>query len=376
MNNDNKPRWNNIAYRRYAFHHLEEISRYCQSFRASAVLPLIPAQDQALAAHPLLRKMVTHPWFSAMVVVQDDRILFEEYAEDFAPSRLHSIQSITKTMIHLMIGVLLEAGKIKLDATVETYLPEVNTGYRGFTLQQVLNMDVPNDYIGNFDDPNDKYWGYEETMGWRLNSVSPHEPTIREYIAKIENNTGKKSDGIVKYKDPNTDILAWIIERQSGRPLAHHLADIVDAAGIEGRMAMATDRDGVPIMDGGACMTPRDVARYGLIFPRLNNGEKIMSSSNGGQWGAARPIGSRAFMRESLTPGTVWTAGDKNYWYKNQTEGDGHSIAHAGYCGQYLYANLDTGKVAVYFSVSQTLSGTCDQHHGDIYEMLQQVTKN
>ena len=371
---DNKARWNNVPYRRHAFHHLDEISRYCVSFRAGKTLPLYPVHDRKTSTHPKLQKMVEHPWFSAMVVVQEDRILFQEYAQDFSPHRLHSIQSITKTMVHLMVGALVEQGKIKLDAKVEDYIPEIGSGYRGISIQHVLNMDVPNDYIGNFSDPKDGYWDYEEAMGWRLDKKHPHEPTLREYVCSIENSSGKKPNGIIHYKDPNTDLLAWIIERQSQRSLNLHLADIIDAAGIEHRMVMATDRSGVPIMDGGACMTALDTARYGLIFPRLYVGEKIFSTANGGHWGAPRQIGSRDFMMQSLTPGTYWNLDDKTNWYKNQTEGDGRSIAHAGYCGQYLYANLETGKVGVYFSVAQTPSGVDEGHHIDIYEMLQHVT--
>ncbi|MDI9349828.1 MAG: serine hydrolase [Candidatus Symbiobacter sp.] len=376
---DNKARWNNIPYRRYSFHHLDEVSRYTQAFRAGAVLPLKPAHDDKTAAHPLLQKMVTHPWFSAMIVVQADKILFEEYADDFSPRRRHSMQSLTKTMLHLMLGVLIEQGKLNRDATVATYIPEIGSGYRDATIQQVMNMDVANDYIGNFDDPHDKFWAYEESMGWRLNETWPHEPTIREYLLTVEKGVDPKGDtrppGIAKYKDTNSDLLGWIVELVSGRPLGWHLADLMDAAGIEGQMVIATDRSGVPIIDGGACMTARDTARYGLIFTRLNQGEKIMTTTNGGVWGAPRLIGSRDFMRETLVPGgTYWKPEKRDEWYKNQSEGDGRSIAHAGYCGQYLYANLDTGKVGVYFSVSQTQSGTCDQHHAETYKMLQQVT--
>ncbi len=69
-------------------------------------------------------------------------------------------------------------------------------------------------------------------------------------------------DGQLQYKDANTDVLGWIAERVSGRPLRAFLADIADAAGLEGALHVTTDREGVPSLHGGASLTARDLARY------------------------------------------------------------------------------------------------------------------
>ncbi|RWG12905.1 MAG: hypothetical protein EOQ55_26270 [Mesorhizobium sp.] len=42
----------------------------------------------------------------------------------------------------------------------------------------------------------------------------------------------------------------------------------VEAAGLEGCFHITCDREGVPLVDGGACLTARDLARYGLLFAR------------------------------------------------------------------------------------------------------------
>src|SRR5690606_35614588 len=108
------------------------------------------------------------PAFSAMVVIRGSHVLHEAYAPDFGPDRPHSIQSIGKMALNLMIGRLVEDGTIALDAPVERYVPEIGSGYRSATVQQVLDMDVANDYTEDFTDPAATYWDHEVAMGWRL----------------------------------------------------------------------------------------------------------------------------------------------------------------------------------------------------------------
>ncbi|MER9121407.1 hypothetical protein NKH93_33580 [Mesorhizobium sp. M0954] len=42
----------------------------------------------------------------------------------------------------------------------------------------------------------------------------------------------------------------------------------VEAAGLKGRLHITCDREAVPLVDGGACLTARDLVRYELLFAR------------------------------------------------------------------------------------------------------------
>ena len=93
-------------------------------------------------------------------------------------------------------------------------------------------------------DPDAAYYVHEEAMGWRLPRDPENELTLQGFIATIESPDPVNRTGMVHYKDSNSEILGWIAERVSGRRLRDFIADIVDAAGIEGRFAMCTDRTG------------------------------------------------------------------------------------------------------------------------------------
>ena len=57
-----------------------------------------------------------------MCCIKHDNIVVEESAEDFSTTEPHSIQSITKLHVHLIVGQLLRDGVLSLDARVVDYL--------------------------------------------------------------------------------------------------------------------------------------------------------------------------------------------------------------------------------------------------------------
>ncbi|MCX8500463.1 MAG: serine hydrolase, partial [Alphaproteobacteria bacterium] len=210
-----------------------------------------------------------------------------------------------------------------------------------------------------------EYYYHEEAMGWRLPLDLANEDTQRKFLPRIENTGKYPASPFVKYKDANTEVLIWLIERVSGKALRNHLADIIDAAGIESHFAMSCDRDGVPVMDGGGCFTLRDLARYGTIFTRGCVGI------------IGEPIGNGDWTRETLKGGVAWSddTQDAASRYHNHLETDGRGIGHAGYCGQYLYADLTSGTVVAHFSVTTEKDGICDDHYAKIWAMSQEVTR-
>jgi len=99
-------------------------------------------------------------------------------------------------------------------------------------------------------------------MGWRLPRDPEHEDTQRQFLTRLASPDTTNRSGHTQYKDAHADVVGWVVERVSGRPLRDFLADLVDAAGLEGAWHITTDREGFPTVDGGACVTARHLARY------------------------------------------------------------------------------------------------------------------
>jgi CubicO group peptidase (beta-lactamase class C family) len=357
----NKSCWSHADHRRRGWHSLHRISRYGISLRAARVMSLEKCADLRVAELDCVRHLTSLPWFSAMVVIRGQRVLFERYAPDFGPFHPHSIQSITKTTMNLVVGQLVERGILDLSKPIEHYIPEIGSGYAKATLQQVLNMDVENEYTEDFADLDATYYRHEEAMGWRLPRNPEHEETEHGFLVRIASADTTNRSGHAQYKDANTAVIGWLVERSSGRPLRAFLADIVDAAGIEDVFHITTDRAGVPTLEGGACLTARDLARYFSIFVRRGHGV------------GDEKVGSSAFVERTLSSGVQMPEPYDWIRYSNQLMVSGRSVGHGGWGGQYVAANLDTGTIGVFFSVLEDQHGSNRGYMVPIIRMLESI---
>lgn len=357
---DHRPRWNSAPHRRHGFHNLHRLTRYAQSFRAAEVLDLRLSADLAIPQREDVRRLTSLPWFSGMAVIEGNRLLYESYAADFGPDRPHSIMSISKMSTNLITGRLWEDGKLALDEKIGAILPWIGAGYREASLQDVLNMNVRNGYDEDYSNPDTSAFLHEAASGMRL-SNGP-EPLNRAFIAGVGLAPGARDtvndSGAALYKSANTEVLAFVAEARGGRALGQWLADLADAAGFEAGLHVGTDRSGFPLLNGGICLTARDLCRYGALFARLGQGVD------------GRPFGSEAFIRRTQTGGIGMAAPRQHLRYSNQTNTDGAWLGHGGYGGQYLVANPATGRVAAFLSVLDDENGYDSAYYPPIIAML------
>ncbi|MER9677295.1 serine hydrolase [Mesorhizobium sp. M0208] len=359
---DNKSRWYQPDYRRHAFHNFHTTVRYAMSLRAPRVLTLWKEVDWTIGERPEVARYLAMPHFSAFVVVRDERILYEAYAPDFGPDRPHSIMSITKTTLNLMLGRAVADGLVNVDERVGTYLPEIGTGYAEATIKAVADMNVANDFTENYSDPKATVYQLDAATGLRLPLEGHKEETTRSFICGIKGGDLANRTGEVLYKSTNSDVIGWIIERASGRVLREWLIEIVEAAGLEGCFHISCDREGVPLVCGGACLSARDLARYGLLFARKGEGAD------------GRRVGDAAFIEETRrNPGPPLQKPRDWMRYSRQTNTDGTFLGHGGFGGQYMLANPDTGTVAVYFSVLENSSAMDHNFFGPLVKMMAEV---
>lgn len=359
---DRRPRWNSAPHRRHGFHNLHRLARYVQGFRAGRVLDLRLSADRTIAAREDVRRLTASPWFSAMAVTEGNRLVFEAYAPDFGPQAPHSIMSVSKMAVNLILGQLWEEGKVDLEAPVGQYLPWIGPGYHGARLQDVLNMNVLNGYNEDYHNPDTTAFLHEAAMGMRLPTGT--EKTNRGFLAGIGLAPGAldtvNPGPTCLYKSANTDVLAMVAEVAGDRPIPAWLADLADAAGVEGMLHVATDRSGFPLLNGGICLSARDLCRYGAVLARMGRGM-------GG------PFGSAAFLRRTQAGGVPMPAPRAHLRYSNQTNTDGIWFGHGGYGGQYLLANPETGRVACFLSVLQDEDGYDSAWYPPIIAMLAEI---
>ncbi len=337
---DLREAWNTADRRRWGFHNLHRIARYGLHLRSRDVLRLRRRIDRRIGDMPEVRRLTGTTFFSAMVVVRGATLVFEKYAPDFGPGRPHSIMSISKTAMNLVVGRLVADGALDLSSRVGDHIPEIGSGYAGATVQDVMDMNIVNSYDEDYSDPASAALVHEGAMGWRLPPEGRPEETGREFLRSIASDDIVNRSGEPQYKSANTDVIGWVVERVSGRPLRDFFIDIVEAAGLEDALHLSCDRAGVPNLNGGVCMSARDLARYGLLFVR------------GGRGVMGQQVGSEAFIAATRArTGPRYAPPADRIAYGNQMRTDGRWLGHGGWGGQFLLVDPESGTVAVFFSV-------------------------
>jgi len=360
---NNKQRWNQADHRRHGFHNAHRLFRRALMVRSRDVLVLASHPNISIQNHPKLKKLMHNPAFSAVCVIRDDKVLMEAAAADFSISQPHSIQSISKLHIHLIIGQLISQGVLSLDSKIKDYLPDIGTGYAEASLQSLLDMTVTNDFSEDYSDPHSDCYTEEIALGWRLPSNNMvKESTLVDFTNSITGYFDQENVTVAQYKSANTDVLTRILAKHSPKSLAKHIEEIADAIGYEGAFHISLSPDGYPAFSGGGCLSVRDLARFGLMFAR--EGLDIHGAE----------FANSVFMSKSLSRNAPSLSQPKEWLrYSNHLMTDGRFVGHAGYGGQFLLVDTVTKTSCSFFSVLENEDGYDDTYMGEVATTLRDI---
>ena len=360
---NNKQRWNQANHRRHGFHNAHRLFRRALMVRSRNVLVLGSHPNIAIQNHPKLKKLMHSPAFSALCIIRDNQILMETAADDFSTSQPHSIQSISKLHIHLIIGQLIGQGVLSLDAKIRDYLPDIGTGYAEASLQSLLDMAVNNNFSEDYSDPHSDCYTEEVALGWRLPSNNMvKESTLVDFTNSITGYFNQENVTVAQYKSANTDVLTRILAKYSPKSLAEHIEEIADAIGYEGAFHISLSPDGYPAFSGGGCLSARDLARFGLMFAR--DGLDIHGVE----------FANSAFMSKSLSRNAPSLSQPKEWLrYSNHLMTDGRFVGHAGYGGQFLLVDTITNTSCSFLSVLENEDGYDDTYMGEVATTLRDI---
>ena len=358
--------WENGENRRYGLHNFEKVVRYTSSVRPTAIRKLQKSQDLNVGDLPEVNYLTSTTAFSGIVIVKGDTVIYEKYAPDFGPTQQHSCQSSTKTINNLLVGKLVAEGKLDLSATIKSFYSDMGSGYADATVQQVLDMDVVNEYTEGYGDPDSPIRSHESASGWRPYREDIKD-NLRAYLKTIESKD-ITNDGKYHYKSTNTDVVGMVIEAASGRPLHELVREAMVAAGFENTGYISTDGFGVPATMGGLVLTTRDFARFGML---LRDGGKGV---NGKMVGGGKPFIEQTLSHTGATLGLdEYGLGD--FRYSNSTYSNGRFFGHAGWGGQYLYVDPEHELVIAFHSTLENDSGIEGEYALRLMKMPLAVSK-
>jgi CubicO group peptidase (beta-lactamase class C family) len=251
--------WQAGPWNRWSYQHVDEVVEV-------AAVARDPARTRPWASAPgglddLVDPFVADAWVDGVLVAQHGVILCERYANGMTPETLHISQSVGKSVLGLLVGVLAGRGVLRRDDLATNYVPEVKgSGYDGATVGHVLDMTVAVDFVEDYAD----FWRYDAACGWH--PQAPGIPaTILDYLQTI-GPAGWSHGERFHYVSPNTDLLGLIAERAAGHHLSELIAEQLWAPlGAERGALVTVDGSGTAVISGGFCACLRDYARLGQL---------------------------------------------------------------------------------------------------------------
>ena len=217
-----------------------------------------------------LRKELEDYQTIGFAVFKDGKFLYEEYWDGYSDQSRTNSFSMAKTVTTMLIGKAIEQGYIKsLDQPITDFLPE----FRDDSLGRLCT-------IGNLSAMRS---GYD----WTEDYHTPLNPTTEAYYGDdiermlLKRKFSSRPGGHFRYASADTQLLAIILKRATGKSLATYLSD-------EFWKPLGMERDALWTLSGGLEMSfccihtnVRDYARLGqLLLQKGNwNGRQLLDSA-------------------------------------------------------------------------------------------------
>ncbi|MEM8755548.1 MAG: serine hydrolase, partial [Pseudomonadota bacterium] len=134
--------WRTPPYCRWAFHHVREIVPTAEIANDPANVWALEKGELDLSSAELDARLAPLN-LDALVILHRGRIVHERYRNGMRARDPHILMSVSKSLLGLLGGALVETGELDPEAPLAAYAPEVaDTAYAGATVRDALDMRV------------------------------------------------------------------------------------------------------------------------------------------------------------------------------------------------------------------------------------------
>jgi CubicO group peptidase (beta-lactamase class C family) len=351
--------WDRPPWNRWAFQHVREILPTAEVWRGNGPSSLLPQTPQDLGGiefalsdgtRTTLETFLDDSYTDGFLVLHRGRIVSERYFNGMTERRLHLSQSMAKSVTAAAAGCLVSEGVLDPAKLVTHYLPELSaTAYHGASLQQVLDMTSGVRFNEDYNDPFSDVGRIDVASGWK--PVPPNGEDFPDNMWELilTLTTRERAHGeSFAYRSIETDVLAFCMERASGKRLPELVSELLwQKMGANESACFTLDRAGYALADGGLNATLRDYARFGALY--LNdgvfNGRQIVPSG----WIKATQTGDHALFGEPYTFTTPNGAYRNQFWLEDVAR-PVPAIMCRGVFGQLIYIDAARDLVVVKLS--------------------------
>ena len=354
----NKENWLTAPINKKSFQNIESLFDTIRLKRSSDAPSEIPLNLQSLDSIEMqniegqtqsFREMMDSTHTDSFLVLKNGEIIFEEYFNDMSSDSLHLMNSITKSFIGMLVGILSDEGIFDTKDKITKYLPELNdTGFSETTIQSALDMSSAVKFEEDYDDPLCEFWREAAVVGWRPDLVDDNSPeTLLDFALSLKEKEQEEMEGY-HYRSVLTNVIAMVIEKATNKRVQDLLEKhLWQKLKTEQDAVIVVDKTGLPFVGAGMNACTRDLARFGQMI--LNDGlyeeEQIVPK----EWIDSTRIADDGYRERfaksdhgEMLPGGHYK---NKMWVANSDE-----MMCIGIFGQTIHINRNTGTVIVKFS--------------------------
>lgn len=347
--------WDRAPYNRWTFQHIGDMVPTTRVWRGDGPVSDLPQSPEHIGGLRFthegvdwtIDRFLAETFTDGFLVMHRGRVVSETYMNGMRPETPHLSQSVAKSVVGAAAGVLHGRGLFDLAAPVTDYLPELGkTGYAGASVQQVLDMTTGTVFDETYTATDSHVAKLDAACGWKPRQDPSWPRTVWQLILELTE-AERPHGAAFQYRSIETDVLAFILQRVTGKMLAEIISDeIWIPLGAADDASFTVDPAGYALACGGFNATLRDYGRFAQMI------------ANGGHFNGRRIIPAD-WVRETRTGGNHAVFGGDyrivlpNGAYHNQfwiEDVDRPALMARGVFGQLLYMDQDRQFAAVKLS--------------------------
>ena len=356
-NGANLDNWRKTPFSKWAFHHVREIVPTANIENKSGLVTDLKLNIQKFSDLNL-DKVMEETETDALVIAKDDTILFEKYNNGMSENSPHILFSVSKSILGLIVGALIESKTLKESDLIIRFIPELKmTAYSDATIRDLLDMRVGVKFDEDYTATTGPIINYRYAANWNPVPAGIEAGDLKSFMETLNDRDGLHNDRF-HYVSPNTDLLAWVCERASGMRYSDLLSDLLwTPLGAESSGYITVDRLGGMRAAGGMCFTARDLARVGLMIASYGyaNNKQIIPEvwikdiiQNGSNSAWEKRLGMDEFGNMPMHY--------RSFWYVQK---NGDPLIHGlGIHGQYLFIDPKLNLSVAWFSSDNDATGS------------------
>ena len=351
-----RDKWDRAPWNRWSFQNVRQVLPTTEVWRGSGTVWEMSRQPRELGqiefsvgdTDPMtVQHWIDSSYTDGITVLHRGDIVFEQYHNGMTDRTLHLSQSMAKSVVAAVAGILIGRDLIDPAERVTTYLPELEaTAWKGAILQQVLDMTTGVAYTEDYEANDSDVAITDIAAGWKLPPPDIEAPAcVWDQILSLSKRE-REHGALFKYRSIESDVLAHCLERVTQTRLAQLVSrELWQPLGCEESANFTVDPAGYALASGGLNATLRDYARFAqmLLSQGSANGRQIVPKD----WVEDIQNADHGLFGEPYTEAAPNGAYRNQFWIEDV---DRRAFMARGVFGQLIYVDPEQHMVVVKLS--------------------------